>query len=583
MKIFDNRAEAEVIGHVIILSITILGISMITLYGVPAIYSLQDIANVKNTEQAFTVLDSRASRASLGEALRQVTNVNLGGGSMSVVPNSSSEPSYILVELKNETSMIYSIPIPMGKIVYKLENREVAYEGGGVWSKYPSGSVMISPPEFHYNGITLTLPVVNISGNSSTGGKGTVSLNVEKKGDAKIIYPNAAYRNPIPENATYVNLTIKSRYYDAWESYFKSIPLTRVSSNAGEEKVTVTLETPPVVTNFTYGALASDEIELKNQAKVDSYNSSWGNYNANYIAGRTGNGSIRANNWIKLANPQVTVNGSALSGGNIEEKGTITKDAYANNCVPHNCGGVDVLGTTYPAVSRIALASTTSLVQDKINTFKNSNDNLDVSSGGCLWDTASGNKTLDDSKWSSNTCTISKGINGSYYLTKIELDTNNKNLIFDTNSGAINIVVDSDNIEIHNANITVNSEGINNPVKLYLSLSTGKEIEIKDTEINRYTNPNDTSSRFQVIVSGGEKIKFKNTKFCGFVYAPDAKIKVETTTEIFGALVGKKFEVEESQYIHFDEALQNLDAGLGSGTTIMYLHVTRNDIGVSIS
>lgn len=582
MRIFDNRAEAEVIGHVIILFITILGIGMITLYGVPAIYSLQDIANVKNTEQAFTVLDSRASRAALGEALRQITNVNLGGGSMSVVPNSSSEPSYVLIELKNETSMIYSIPIPMGKIVYKLENREVAYEGGGVWSKYPSGSVMISPPEFHYNGITLTLPVVNISGNSSTGGKGTVSLNVEKKGDTKIIYPNATYRNPIPENATYVNLTIKSRYYDAWESYFKSIPLTRVSSNAGEEKVTVTLETPPVVTNFTYGALASDEIELENNAEIDSYNSSKGNYSVS----RSGNGSIRANMEIKLKN-KAKVNGSALSGGVIDGDGCgsggknciITKDAYGSSIT-----NVFVNGTKYQAVEKITLASTTSLVQGKISEYKANNNNNDSSAGGCL--SGAGNRTLVGgvgTGWSSGTCTINKG---NYYLTKFEMDTSGKeNLVFDTSSEDVNIVVDKEDeeaIKWKKANITVIPVDGNYNVKIYLNGGLQADGGGGSVIINR--NTKNISSRFQIFSASDEDIKFENgIEFCGFVYAPDAEISIEQNAKIFGALTGKKFKVKNSQEIHFDEALQNLDAGLGSGTTIMYLHVTRNDIGVSIS
>ena len=81
MKLFNSeRAEAEVIGHVIILSITILGIGMITLFGVPAIYNLEDMANSKNVEQAFTVLDSRASRVTLGDSPLQITNIELGGG-----------------------------------------------------------------------------------------------------------------------------------------------------------------------------------------------------------------------------------------------------------------------------------------------------------------------------------------------------------------------------------------------------------------------------------------------------------------------------------------------------------------------
>lgn len=568
MKIFDDRADAEVVGHAILLSITVLGVSMILLYGIPAISSLQDLANVKNSEQAFTVLDSRTSRAALGDAPRQITDFNLAGGYLSVIPN-SSEASYILLEFKNETTIINSTSIPMGKIVYRLGDREIAYEGGGVWSKYPAGSIMLSPPEFHYNGITLTLPVINISGNSSMGGNGVASINIEKKGNAQRVYPSVNYTNPLPRNVTRVNVSIISQYYDAWEDYFKSIPLTKVYPNSSAKKVTIILETPPSATNFTYGMQASDEIELNNQAKIDSYNSSKGPYTVS----KSGNGSIRANNKIDLHDPQVNVSGSVLSGGSIDGKGTITKDAYGTPISTR----LTVNGTKNPAVSRVGLESTTSLVQGKISDYSSLNDNLDpVKSGNCL--SGTGNKTLKDDNWSSNTCTISSG---DYYLTKIELTENNKNLIFDTTSTIpINIAVDSDDIDLGKANITVSGT---TPVKLYLNLDTHSEIEIKNSEINHYANPNDTSSLFQIFVSGGDEIKFKSSNFTGALFAPDAKIEIVTQTGIYGAMTAQKFEVDNSENVHFDEALQNSNTGMGSGTTVMYLHITRNDLGVSMS
>lgn len=563
MKNFDNRADAEVVGHVIVLGITILGVGMITLYGIPAISSLQDMANLKNAEQAFTVLDSRASRSALGEAPRQITDFALGGGYISIIPNSSSDPSYILIEIRNSSSLISSVSIPMGKIVYKLGDREVAYEGGGVWSKYPSASIMLSPPEFHYNGETLTLPVVNITGNSSMGGKGTVALNIEKKGNPLLIYPNATNNNPIPENATYVNITINSTYYDAWASYFRSIPLTNIYSDPIKKNVTVKLQNPPKTTNILYGILASEEISLENSAKIDSYNSSGVN---NYSQTRSGNGSIRANNKINLNNPQVIVNGSAFSGGNIigSRMATITKDAYSSP-FPN----VIVGGTKYPAVDKISVQSATELVNSKINDTKA----LHLNDMDCL--SGADKHNLDENKFTSSKCTISAG---NYYITRVELD-DNVDLIFDTNSGPVNMAVESDDITIsNNANITVIG---NYPVKLYLSLSPSKELEIKDVKINN--NSRDNSTLFQVTVSGGKKISFKSADFCGYVYAPDAAIEVDTYTKVYGALVGKTFKIKNAQNIHFDEALKNIDTGVGETTTIMYLYITRNDLGVSIS
>ncbi|MDD5473709.1 MAG: hypothetical protein PHU34_06115 [Candidatus Methanoperedens sp.] len=240
----SETAASEAIGHAILLGITVTGVSMILLYGVPAILSLEDMANIKNAEQTFTLLDSRASIAALGDSPLQITNINLGGGALAVKPNSGASNSYIWIN-----SSSFNFMIPMGKIEYQFDDRIIAYEGGGVWSKYPSGSVMLSPPAFHYNGVTLTLPVTNISGNASVGGKGTASVSFKKT--ATIVqYPNTSFvnrTNPINYNIAgkvYVNIT--SDFYDAWYYYARTLPYTKVSKNSTTKTTSVEFAVIPV-------------------------------------------------------------------------------------------------------------------------------------------------------------------------------------------------------------------------------------------------------------------------------------------------------------------------------------------------
>ncbi len=243
--ITSEKADAEVIGHVIILGITMVGLSMIVLYGVPAIYSLKDMANIKNVEQTFTVLDSRASRVVLGESPLQITNINLGSGSLTVEPNSTNTKSYMVIKSKNDT---FNVTIPMGKIKYTLGDRIVAYEGGGVWSKYLAGSVMLSPPEFHFNGVTLTLPVITFSGNTSTGGTGSAAITF-MKAQTLVLYPNASFKNRTnPVNFTntgkvYVNIT--SDFYDAWADYARGLGYTLVTTNSTNHATDIELTVVP--------------------------------------------------------------------------------------------------------------------------------------------------------------------------------------------------------------------------------------------------------------------------------------------------------------------------------------------------
>lgn len=560
MKLIGSEeAASEVVGHVIILGLTITGIALIMLVGVPSIHNMQDMINVRNAEQTFTVLDSRTSKVALGESIQQLMNINLGGGTVTVVPNSSSTPSYMLFEMKNATTTMVNINISMGKIIYRLGDREIAYEGGGVWSKYPEGSVMLSPPEFNYNGITITLPVVSIYGNSSISGNGAASVQIEKNSDGTTLYPtsNPDYTNPISLNITETTLTIKSEYYDAWGEYFRSINLVHVDESEVNKTVIVTLENLPVVTNFSYGALASETIELGNNAETDSYNSSKGNY----LISRSDNGSIRATQKIQFPNSKATVWGSAMTGGVITGKGEIKKDAYAQSF-----GSVTVpAGRKHGPVSGFSLGNTYNLVQRKINEYKAANDN-----------TVSGCAELVGTQLNvASGCTISGGKN--YYLTKFDIQ-NNKILIFNTSAGEINIGVDAPVNLNTGANITLTGS-TTNPVRLYLN----KNIEFGNNIKLNHPTYNDTAALFQVISSSHQEIEFgTGSEFCGFIWAPEAEIENGNNAELFGAIVGREFEIGTGPTMHYDEALQNLPNNWGEGTTLVYLYITRYDASVAI-
>jgi hypothetical protein len=246
----SEKAVSEVVGQVFILSLTIVGVAAITLFGVPSIYRLEDMADVRATEQAFTAMDSRVSSVIIGDSPMKSINVNLGGGILTVVPNSTGRESYIVIKSANNT---FNITIPMGKLEYTLGDRIVAYEGGGVWSKYPSGgSIMLSPPEFHYDGRTLTLPVPTITGNASISGKGAAAVTFTKD-SAMVLFPNTTIdlnrTNPLNysiNGRVYVNIT--SDFYDAWAEYARSLLYANVTTDPTSR--TASMELMVVPSNF---------------------------------------------------------------------------------------------------------------------------------------------------------------------------------------------------------------------------------------------------------------------------------------------------------------------------------------------
>lgn len=346
MKIFNSRAEAEVIGHVIILGITILGVSMITLYGVPAIYSLQDMANIKNVEQAFTLVDSRTSRATLGDAPLQITDVSLGGGTLTVLPNSSEHKSYYLIKRVNYTTgLIVAFNVSMGKIIYDLGDREIAYEGGGVWSKYPSGSIMISPPEFHYNGETLTLPVMNITTSASAGGKGTASLKAKLK-NLFIEYPKDADRsNPVSGDKVFV--VIYSDYYDAWAEFANNSQYIHVAKNIdGQNSVNISLRVVPEGgTRLLVPPIRFRGIDPSDRTPLENFYFNFSGVGSNLQM------DLRAPNSCPLSNtPSLDIQIKKESGGGtsgirirvIYSEGGKTEEFWSNTLIAINDGDADV-------------------------------------------------------------------------------------------------------------------------------------------------------------------------------------------------------------------------------------------------
>jgi hypothetical protein len=230
-------------------------------------------------EQAFTVFDSRASKASLGESPIQITRVNQLGGKLEVMGDSrgyndsqimvvaaSTDSSWYQdyynnrnlwnswVPYKNEADFAgYSSPIPMGTIKYTSGDRLIAYEGGGVWSKYGNGgTIMISPPEFHYNIETLTLPVMRISGNSSVAGISDTTIKVVSSNKPKVLFPNVSlnsnFTNPI--NADNIVIYIKSDFYEGWGEYAESLTSTSVSLDHENHTTVIELDSLPPMGTF---------------------------------------------------------------------------------------------------------------------------------------------------------------------------------------------------------------------------------------------------------------------------------------------------------------------------------------------
>ncbi len=271
----SEKAASAVVGVLIILALTITSTSAILLYATPTINDMQDMANAQRVEQAFTVFDSRTSKVALGESPSQTTSFSIMDGSIEVNGDSDSynesQVVIICVDMNatwyNDTfkknrnrwrgwephlnqSGMNEFNASMGSITYTKEGRIIGYEGGGVWSKYPNGkAVMISPPEFHYNGETLTLPIMKVSGTDVSSGTADVDVTVSSNNMPVVMYPNpsADTRRINPLNSDKVLIYIKSEFYNAWADYANSLAYASAEKDDANKTAVVELEVIPAM------------------------------------------------------------------------------------------------------------------------------------------------------------------------------------------------------------------------------------------------------------------------------------------------------------------------------------------------
>jgi hypothetical protein len=336
-----SRGQSNVIGLVLVVGLTVLGITGLMLFGSNALMDARTQSEIGAAEHALTQLDSRFSLVALGSAERQGASVNLQSGSSMTV---DGDAGWMNVSVYNRTSNEVETVIlntTLGAIRYENDGTTVAYQGGGVWKRSDGGgSVMVSPPEFHYrtrsgDDPTLTLPLVVVRGNGSVPGQATVT-----KEETLAKFPDETdpdRTNPLESGQ--INVTVHSEYYEAWGAFFESRTGGTVEYDHANEEVRIVLKveqsSPGIEGGIVTGA-SGTTLQFDNHAEADSYNSTVGSYSTSkgddtsiVAAGdlELGNhgkvwGNVRAGGSVTLDN-QANITGDVEYGGTLTNNGEI--------------------------------------------------------------------------------------------------------------------------------------------------------------------------------------------------------------------------------------------------------------------
>lgn len=212
--LYSEDAVSEVVDFVTIIGILVISIGIIGVAGYPIVKNAQEKNYIENTRQSFIVLAENMNKVVVGQAPSQSVELKLYGGSLSVTGNSTIN---ITANSTNVTTglieRIVLVDQQMRNIESTIGETTIAYEGTGVWAKYPNGNtIVVNKPLITNQGNVLVIPAVKMSGTSSTGGSGMSHVSV--KGVPTVTYYG---------NVSNITVIITGDYVPGWKDYFKNI------------------------------------------------------------------------------------------------------------------------------------------------------------------------------------------------------------------------------------------------------------------------------------------------------------------------------------------------------------------------
>jgi len=210
----DCRGQSETLGFILLVAIATIGITSVVVLGSVAVEDSRHAMEVGSAEHAMTEFDSQVSLVAHGDSDSQVASLPEGRG-QGVRTNPDAGRLRVAVHNQSNGSSLTLLNTSLGAVAYENGDTSIAYQGGGVWKGSADGvSSMVSPPEIHYQGTTLTLPLVLIGGEGSAAG----DAQITKRGSSAV-YPTATRENPLERGV--VSLAVTSDYYEAWGRYFE--------------------------------------------------------------------------------------------------------------------------------------------------------------------------------------------------------------------------------------------------------------------------------------------------------------------------------------------------------------------------
>lgn len=227
-----SRGQTEVIGVILLIGISTMVIGGSIVVATGNINDFSRMAQSENGENSISHIESEMSAVAIGESQsRKVDFSQTSTGRYLVLPDSGEVSITHTVDDTEE----WNVTRRLGAIAYNSSNRDIAYQGGGVWSKEGDYTSIVSQPEFDYTAQSLTFPIIQVRD------EGGGDISYASATDATTLESDTL-DYPL-ENGS-VRISVTSRYYEGWYEYFKTQTATEADIYHANNTATATLVTP---------------------------------------------------------------------------------------------------------------------------------------------------------------------------------------------------------------------------------------------------------------------------------------------------------------------------------------------------
>ena len=217
----SERAVSHAVGFVLVFSIIIASVGIVMTAGYDQLNDFRTDEQQQNAERAMTLLQQSAGEIQRGMSVRRSGEIDLIQGSLGTIGTSTSR---IQVNITDRTGpkVDFEGEYPLSGAIYRVDDTEIALEGGALLRSEPSGTTMTKVPPIRCTDNRALISVVSFRNESYTQvSGGTVTVQFEENRSV-VQFPRNRTGVNSTEGRADVTIRVHSTFQDGWERYLRS-------------------------------------------------------------------------------------------------------------------------------------------------------------------------------------------------------------------------------------------------------------------------------------------------------------------------------------------------------------------------